>query len=159
MLPLSNLPVLCVFGCPDSCCCVMTASMLSAMSRGDFAVLGFWFVSCIIFTCGCQPIPWLTCGREKKRDPLFYTGIVLISIGCLLVVCYFNRDTCRSHSRADDRPLPDVGPAEVVSRQESLPGEEAEAETSTVSPSMKILGVVGLAATAFGGAVASGAVF
>ena len=48
---------------------------------------------------------------------------------------------------------------EVVSRQESLPGEEAEAETSTVSPSMKILGVVGLAATAFGGAVASGAVF
>ena len=26
MLPLSNLPVLCVFGCPDSCCCVMTAS-------------------------------------------------------------------------------------------------------------------------------------
>ena len=36
--------------------------------------------------------------------------------------------------------------------------EEAEAET-TLSPSMKILGVVGLAATAFGGAVASGAVF
>ena len=237
MLPLSNLPVLCVFGCPDSCCCVMTASpneeataseslesraqaaakaeeavepsffskltsflfgereeapteeeaaalpvlaeaeeaieqpplpprtrrLFSGaepeMARGDFAVLGFWFVSCIIFTCGCQPIPWLTCGREKKRDPLFYTGIVLISIGCLLVVCYFNRDTCRSDDRAVDRPLPDVGPAEVVSRQESLPGEEAEAETSTVSPSMKILGVVGLAATAFGGAVASGAVF
>ena len=35
--------------------------------------------------------------------------------------------------------------------------EEAEAET--LSPSMKILGVVGLAATAFGGAVASGAEF
>ena len=82
------------------------------MARGDFAVLGFWFVSCIIFTCGCQPIPWLTCGREKKRDPLFYTGIVLISIGCLLVVCYFNRDTCRSDDRAVDRPLPDVGPAD-----------------------------------------------
>ena len=49
---------------------------------------------------------------------------------------------------------------EVVSltREPSLPGEEAEAET-TLSPSMKILGVVGLAATAFGGAVASGAVF
>ena len=48
---------------------------------------------------------------------------------------------------------------EVVSltREPSLPGEEAEAET--LSPSMKILGVVGLAATAFGGAVASGAVF
>ena len=82
------------------------------MARGDFAVLGFWFVSCIIFTCGCQPIPWLTCGRKKKRDPLFYTGIVLISIGCLLVVCYFNRDTCRSDDRAVDRPLPDVGPAD-----------------------------------------------
>mmetsp|Transcript_7697 Transcript_7697/g.24157 ORF Transcript_7697/g.24157 Transcript_7697/m.24157 type:complete len:181 (+) Transcript_7697:133-675(+) len=79
------------------------------MARGDFAVLGFWFVSCIIFTCGCQPIPWLTCGRKKKRDPLFYTGIVLISIGCLLVVCYFNRDTC---ARAVDRPLPDAGAAD-----------------------------------------------
>jgi hypothetical protein len=56
-------------------------------------------------------------------------------------------------------PTEEVVEGEVVSRQESLPGEEAEAETSTVSPSMKILGVVGLAATAFGGAVASGAVF
>ena len=46
----------------------------------------------------------------------------------------------------------------VLTREPSLPGEEAEAET-TISPSMKILGVVGLAATAFGGAVASGAVF
>ena len=46
----------------------------------------------------------------------------------------------------------------VLTREPSLPGEEAEAET-TLSPSMKILGVVGLAATAFGGAVASGAVF
>ena len=45
-----------------------------------------------------------------------------------------------------------------LTREPSLPGEEAEAET-TLSPSMKILGVVGLAATAFGGAVASGAVF
>merc|ERR1711920_510973 len=45
----------------------------------------------------------------------------------------------------------------VLTREPSLPGEEAEAET--LSPSMKILGVVGLAATAFGGAVASGAVF
>ncbi|CAH0368054.1 unnamed protein product [Pelagomonas calceolata] len=44
-----------------------------------------------------------------------------------------------------------------LTREPSLPGEEAEAET--FSPSMKILGVVGLAATAFGGAVASGAVF
>ena len=44
-----------------------------------------------------------------------------------------------------------------LTREPSLPGEEAEAET--LSPSMKILGVVGLAATAFGGAVASGAVF
>ena len=44
-----------------------------------------------------------------------------------------------------------------LTREPSLPGEEAEA--STVSSSMKILGVVGLAATAFGGAVASGAVF
>ena len=87
------------------------------MARGDFAVLGFWFVSCIIFTCGCQPIPWLTCGREKKRDPLFYTGIVLISIGGLLVVCYFNRDTCSSsHARAVDRPLPDGGPGDRAAR-------------------------------------------
>ena len=46
----------------------------------------------------------------------------------------------------------------VLTREPSLPGEEAEAET-TLSPSTKILGVVGLAATAFGGAVASGAVF
>ena len=54
----------------------------------------------------------------------------------------------------------EVGEGEVVlTREPSLPGEEAEAETSGVSPSMKILGVVGLAATAFGGAVASGAVF
>ena len=54
----------------------------------------------------------------------------------------------------------EVVDGEVVSltREPSLPGEEAEAET-TLSPSMKILGVVGLAATAFGGAVASGAVF
>ena len=53
----------------------------------------------------------------------------------------------------------EVVEGEVVSltREPSLPGEEAEAET--LSPSMKILGVVGLAATAFGGAVASGAVF
>ena len=52
----------------------------------------------------------------------------------------------------------EVGEGEVVlTREPSLPGEEAEAET--FSPSMKILGVVGLAATAFGGAVASGAVF
>ena len=53
----------------------------------------------------------------------------------------------------------EVAEGEVVSltREPSLPGEEAEAET--FSPSMKILGVVGLAATAFGGAVASGAVF
>ena len=53
----------------------------------------------------------------------------------------------------------EVVDGEVVSltREPSLPGEEAEAET--FSPSMKILGVVGLAATAFGGAVASGAVF
>ena len=50
------------------------------------------------------------------------------------------------------------GEAVALTREPSLPGEEAEAET-TLSPSMKILGVVGLAATAFGGAVASGAVF
>ena len=50
------------------------------------------------------------------------------------------------------------GEAVSLTREPSLPGEEAEAET-TLSPSMKILGVVGLAATAFGGAVASGAVF
>ena len=49
------------------------------------------------------------------------------------------------------------GEVVALTREPSLPGEEAE--TSTVSPSMKILGVVGLAATAFGGAVASGAVF
>ena len=49
------------------------------------------------------------------------------------------------------------GEAVALTREPSLPGEEAEAET--FSPSMKILGVVGLAATAFGGAVASGAVF
>ena len=57
-------------------------------------------------------------------------------------------------------PTEEVVDGEVVSltREPSLPGEEAEAET-TLSPSMKILGVVGLAATAFGGAVASGAVF
>ena len=57
-------------------------------------------------------------------------------------------------------PTEEVAEGEVVSltREPSLPGEEAEAET-TLSPSMKILGVVGLAATAFGGAVASGAVF
>ena len=57
-------------------------------------------------------------------------------------------------------PTEEVGEGEAVSltREPSLPGEEAEAET-TLSPSMKILGVVGLAATAFGGAVASGAVF
>ena len=56
-------------------------------------------------------------------------------------------------------PAEEVVDGEVVSltREPSLPGEEAEAET--FSPSMKILGVVGLAATAFGGAVASGAVF
>ena len=56
-------------------------------------------------------------------------------------------------------PTEEVVDGEVVlTREPSLPGEEAEAET-TLSPSMKILGVVGLAATAFGGAVASGAVF
>jgi hypothetical protein len=57
-------------------------------------------------------------------------------------------------------PTEEVVDGEVVSltREPSLPGEEAETET-TYSPSMKILGVVGLAATAFGGAVASGAVF
>ena len=56
-------------------------------------------------------------------------------------------------------PAEEVVDGEVVAltREPSLPGEEAEAET--FSPSMKILGVVGLAATAFGGAVASGAVF
>ncbi len=47
---------------------------------------------------------------------------------------------------------------EVVGEREA-PQLEAEAEAETLSPSMKILGVVGLAATAFGGAVASGAVF
>ena len=59
-------------------------------------------------------------------------------------------------------PTEEVGEGEgegvSLTREPSLPGEEAEAET-TLSPSMKILGVVGLAATAFGGAVASGAVF
>ena len=114
----------------------MTASsyeLLRHMTRGDFAVLGFWFVSCIIFTCGCQPIPWLTCGREKKRDPLFYTGIVLISIGGLLVVCYFNRDTCfpcRSR-RASAKPSDSV---ETPPTPPPDPETETEAEAEAEEP-------------------------
>ena len=103
------------------------------MARGDFAVLGFWFVSCIIFTCACQPIPWLTCGREKKRDPLFYTGIVLISIGGLLVVCYFNRDTCfpcrsrrASAKPSDSVETPPTPPPDPETEAETEPEAEAE---------------------------------
>ena len=101
------------------------------MSRGDFAVLGFWFVSCIIFTCGCQPIPWLTCGREKKRDPLFYTGIVLISIGGLLVVCYFNRDVCFPCRRASAKPSDSV---ETPPTPPPDPETETEAEAEAEEP-------------------------
>ena len=74
----------------------------------DFAVGGSWLVSLFIFIAGQQQRLSLPARHKHKADPLFYTGIVLISIGCLLVVYYYNY---RSHARAVDRPLPDAGPA------------------------------------------------
>ena len=136
VLPRSTSPVLCVFGCPDSCCsagrpaatwgqktaprgsscsadsCVSADTWTRTwpkgyprrMARGkDFAVGGFWLVSLIIFIAGQQQRLYLPQRDKHKADPLFYTGIVLISIGGLLVVCYFNRDTCQAE---------DVGPTD-----------------------------------------------
>ena len=50
------------------------------MSRGDFAVGGFWLVSLILFIAGQQQRLYLPQRDKHKADPLFYTGIVLIAI-------------------------------------------------------------------------------
>ena len=49
------------------------------MSRGDFAVGGFWLVSLIIFISGQQQRLSLPERDKHQADPLFYTGIVLIA--------------------------------------------------------------------------------
>ena len=110
-------------------------------------------------------------GKSAYLPEMKKAGIPLSSIPTSMGGTYADKsiERCIDELLADGFPraareytpqTEEVVEGEVVAltREPSLPGEEAEAET--LSPSMKILGVVGLAATAhFGGAVASGAVF
>ena len=109
-------------------------------------------------------------GKSSYLPEMKKAGIPLSSIPTSMGGTYADKsiERCIDELLADGFPraareytpqTEEIVEGEVVSltREPSLPGEEAEAET--LSPSMKILGVVGLAATAFGGAVASGAVF
>ena len=58
------------------------------MSRGDFAVGGFWVVSLSLFIAGQQQRLYLPQRDKHKADPLFYTGIVLIAIATPVLLCY-----------------------------------------------------------------------
>ena len=56
---------------------------------GDGAAVAGWLCCLAVFLAGVWERTVLPMRRKSRADPLYYTGIVMIAVGTLVLLCYF----------------------------------------------------------------------
>ena len=65
------------------------ACCLPDCRAADVAVVAFWLVCLAVFLAGLWERTMLPMRSKSRADPIYYTGIVMIAVGTLVLLCYF----------------------------------------------------------------------
>ena len=65
------------------------ACCLPDCRAADVAVVAFWLVCLAVFLAGLWERTVLPMRSKSRADPIYYTGIVMIAVGTLVLLCYF----------------------------------------------------------------------
>ena len=65
------------------------ACCLPDCRAADVAVVAFWLVCLACFLAGLWERTMLPMRSKSRADPIYYTGIVMIAVGTLVLLTYF----------------------------------------------------------------------
>ena len=65
------------------------ACCLPDCRAADVAVVAFWLVCLAVFLAGLWERTMLPMRSKSRADPIYYTGIVMIAVGTLVLLTYF----------------------------------------------------------------------
>ena len=100
------------------------ACCLPDCRAADVAVVAFWLVCLACFLAGLWERTMLPMRSKSRADPIYYTGIVMIAVGTLVLLCYFvvRLERVRSAARTPFSPIPQAArpPGSVASSNRLL---------------------------------------